>query len=60
METLPKLMAEEACSYLARIDAIPGRKVGRRWVFSPQVADGYVRCRCENLAPATANQRRLK
>ena len=40
METLPKLMTvQEACSHLARIGAIPGRKIGRRWVFSQEVAD---------------------
>jgi hypothetical protein len=59
METLPKLMTEDR-SHSARTGAIPGRKIGRRWVFSGTALPEYLRCRSENLAPATAQQRRLR
>jgi hypothetical protein len=53
METLPTLMTEEAGSHWALIGAIPGRKIGRRWVFSRIALTEYLCCRGENLAPAT-------
>jgi excisionase family DNA binding protein len=53
-------ISEDALMNLARAGKVPACKIGRRWVFMRSLLMEYVRCRCENLDPATAQQRRLR
>jgi putative molybdopterin biosynthesis protein len=53
-------ISEDTLINLARAGKVPACKIGRRWVFMRSLLMEYVRCRGENLDPATAQQRRLR